>query len=80
MGKRNEEPFHPRGYTDDKSAHEKLFNIMSCMKMQIKNIITYQYTPIRTAKKKKKKKNQGQYRMMVKIWRNRITHTLLVEM
>lgn len=29
MGKRHEETFHQRGYTDGKQAHEKLVNIIN---------------------------------------------------
>ena len=50
MGKRDEQTFHPRGYTDSKLAHKKFQYLQSLGKMHIKTTMRYHQASMRIAK------------------------------
>ena len=50
MGKRSEQMFHPRRYTNGKQAYKKMFYVICHQEIQIKAIKEYYYTLIRRPK------------------------------
>lgn len=50
MGKRHKEACHQRRYMNGKNTHEKNVSIPHTREMQIKAMLKYPYSPIRTAK------------------------------
>ena len=59
MGKRHEQTFHLKGYTDDANKHMKrCLTSLTIREMPIKTLKRDDYTLVRMAKKKKRKKER----------------------
>ena len=79
MGKRSEQAFFQRKYTDGQQIHEKMFNITKQKNTnQIKRTMKYPLIPVKMAIMEKTKKKE----MLVRIWikENESFCTLLVGM
>ena len=59
MGRRHEQTFLQRRYTDDQQTHEKMLSKLQIIKeMQIKTTMKYYLTPVRIAKITKARNNK----------------------